>query len=226
MIKTELLQLRITPELKAQLKALAAADGRTMSSYVEQLIKRAIPETAQKEDITMAETYRTLEIASGVYYSLQLARRFTAEEKTHYAEWYRDFGFVGLPGSHIDLDCITLCDDNDILAPITSRKPDGAFKGCSNDAYIISEAEWDALVSRNAARKAEQLAQECKEEREYYEYVLAQCAKQPKLYTREEAAGRAKNYVKLYNEGGEGYVPHFWTVDEYEYAKRKLEELA
>ena len=42
MIKTERLQIRISPELKAQLQQLADADGRTISNYVEKLIKDAI----------------------------------------------------------------------------------------------------------------------------------------------------------------------------------------
>lgn len=42
MNKTERLQIRITPELKAQLQQLAEADGRTVSNYIEQLIKQAI----------------------------------------------------------------------------------------------------------------------------------------------------------------------------------------
>lgn len=41
MAKTERLQIRITPELKAQLQRLAEADGRTLSNYVEMLIKAA-----------------------------------------------------------------------------------------------------------------------------------------------------------------------------------------
>lgn len=42
MAKDERLQIRITPELKAQLRKLADADGRTVSNYVEKLIKDAI----------------------------------------------------------------------------------------------------------------------------------------------------------------------------------------
>ena len=42
MNKTERLQIRITPELKQQLQELAQADGRTISNYVEQLIKTAV----------------------------------------------------------------------------------------------------------------------------------------------------------------------------------------
>lgn len=41
-MKSERLQVRLTPELKQQLQRLAEAEGRTVSNYVEQLIKREI----------------------------------------------------------------------------------------------------------------------------------------------------------------------------------------
>lgn len=43
--------------------------------------------------------------------------------------------------------------------------------------------------------------------------------------TREEVNAARKRYNDLYNEGGEGYVPVFYTVDDYENAKKVLEEL-
>ena len=42
MAKSGWLQIRITPEMKEKLKALADADGRSMSGYVERLLLRAI----------------------------------------------------------------------------------------------------------------------------------------------------------------------------------------
>lgn len=42
MAKTERLQIRISPELKAQLQALAEAEGRTISNYVEWLIRQEL----------------------------------------------------------------------------------------------------------------------------------------------------------------------------------------
>jgi predicted DNA-binding protein len=48
MAKTERLQIRITPELKAQLQKLAEAEGRTVSNYIEQLIKTSINNTAKE----------------------------------------------------------------------------------------------------------------------------------------------------------------------------------
>lgn len=42
MSKTERLQIRISPELKAQLQALADSENRTISNYIENLIRREI----------------------------------------------------------------------------------------------------------------------------------------------------------------------------------------
>ena len=42
MNKSDRLYIRIIPELKAQLQELANADGRSVSNYIEQLIKAAI----------------------------------------------------------------------------------------------------------------------------------------------------------------------------------------
>ena len=60
---------------------------------------------------------------------------------------------------------------------------------------------------------------------EYYKWAIAACEKQKKLYTNEEANEARRNFINVYNEGGEGFVPHFYTIDEYEEAKRKLEVL-
>lgn len=42
MAKTERIYVRITPELKEQLKAAADAENRTITNYVENLIKQAL----------------------------------------------------------------------------------------------------------------------------------------------------------------------------------------
>lgn len=42
MNKTEVVRLRITPELKEKLQALAAAENRTVSNYIESLIIREL----------------------------------------------------------------------------------------------------------------------------------------------------------------------------------------
>ena len=43
--------------------------------------------------------------------------------------------------------------------------------------------------------------------------------------TKEEAQKAKKKYNDFNNEGEYGYVPHFWTAEEYEDAKAKLKEL-
>ena len=40
MAKTERLQIRITPELKAKLQTKADAENRTISNYIENLIRK------------------------------------------------------------------------------------------------------------------------------------------------------------------------------------------
>ena len=42
MSKTDRLNIRISPELKEQLQALADAENRTLSNYIEQLIINAV----------------------------------------------------------------------------------------------------------------------------------------------------------------------------------------
>lgn len=42
MSKTDRLVIRITPELKSQLQAAAEADGRSVSNYIEMLIKQEL----------------------------------------------------------------------------------------------------------------------------------------------------------------------------------------
>jgi len=42
MAKTERLQLRVSVETKEQLEKLAAADGRSVTNYIEQFVRREI----------------------------------------------------------------------------------------------------------------------------------------------------------------------------------------
>lgn len=48
MIRTGRLEIRITPELKAQVQAAAEAESRTTSNYIENLIKAANERKVQK----------------------------------------------------------------------------------------------------------------------------------------------------------------------------------
>lgn len=48
MAKTERLQLRVSSEMKEQLEKLAAADNRSVTNYIEQLVRREIERQAKK----------------------------------------------------------------------------------------------------------------------------------------------------------------------------------
>lgn len=46
-LKSDVIRLRISPDLKEKLRTLAEADGRTMSNYVEMLIREAVKSEEQ-----------------------------------------------------------------------------------------------------------------------------------------------------------------------------------
>ena len=48
MAKTERLQLRVSAEMKERLERMAAQDGRSVTNYIEQLIRREIERQAGK----------------------------------------------------------------------------------------------------------------------------------------------------------------------------------
>lgn len=150
------------------------------------------------------------------------ARRFTEEEKAGYMEWFRELGLVAI-GPSIDLKYLSWQDP--MVNEILMRQEDGEFLGCSNTARIISEDEKAKLIAANEEKRIQKKRQAFQERIDYYQSVVSACEKQGKLFTKEEALAKAKAYNDLYNEGGEGFVPHFWTVDEYESAKTKLAQL-
>ena len=53
---------------------------------------------------------------------------------------------------------------------------------------------------------------------ESYQNTLKEIKAQKDLPTRQEARRRMKAYNDLYNEGGEGYVPHIYCTEERDYA--------
>lgn len=48
MAKTERLYIRIAPDMKEALQELAAADGRSLSNYIENLLRREIEQSKKK----------------------------------------------------------------------------------------------------------------------------------------------------------------------------------
>ena len=153
--------------------------------------------------------------------SLCHARRFDDEEKKKYVEGYRERGFVCTSNS-IKLNSLCFSDYYDF---IKDKESDGSFDGCCNQAYIITEKEWNELIALNEKKGNEEKVAKNAESLAFYESVVRNCEEQEKLYTEEEAAKKAREWNEIYNEDGEGYIPHFYTVNEYKNAKAKIEEL-
>lgn len=149
------------------------------------------------------------------------AQRLTEEEKPHYAEWFREIGFW-VTGDRINLQNVPC---NDLFDFLGHRKSDGKFVSDSGMAFIITQEEWNQLVQMNNERQKEKEEKEREAKIREYTETIKRCEAAKKLYTKEEAGEERRKYINLYNEGGGGYVPHFYTIEEYEWAKSKLEEL-
>lgn len=165
--------------------------------------------------------YLTVEYAPGYGIELQQARRFTEEEKKKYAEWYRELGFIPT-GDRIKLEHVKFASLSEVLK---GEGADGSFPGSDNYVWIITREQWNRFIELNAVEKEEAEKREREEQICFYREVVTECEKQGILYTSEEAKAKAKAYNDINNEGGEGYVPHFYTKDEYDYAKERLAEL-
>lgn len=145
-------------------------------------------------------------------FSIHKARRFNEQEKAGYAEWYQKIGMVALDEQAIDLPYLTTRD-------LPDRQADGEFNGFGNQAYIITDDDVKYYTALNAAREREAKEKELNDQRNYYRSLIKAAEKQDKLYTAEEAKTRRMAWINIQNEGGEGYVPHFYTIDEVEAAK-------
>lgn len=150
------------------------------------------------------------------------ARRFNEEEKAHYVEGFREYGFV-LVGDVVNLEYIESDDCNGV---INERKPDGAFCGCDNAAFIIDGYKWETILAINEKKKKAAALRSIDKKIAGYKELVENCEKQGKLYTKEEAKKKKEEYIVTYNEGGEGYVPHYYTFDEHDFFKIKIDELS
>jgi hypothetical protein len=136
--------------------------ARTLIPEVEACIAHAQAEKDAREKadrnrfeaaLSSGEAFCTAEIADQYGGELAWARRFREEEKTEYADWFRDLGMTSFSGApHIKVN------REAIRQVVGSRKPDGKFCGCSNRAWTITEQEWDQIIALSAemnVKKAE-----------------------------------------------------------------------
>lgn len=163
------------------------------------------------------EALLTIEWAPAYGIKLCGARRLTEEEKAHYTPEYRERILIGI-GAHISLPHIKHED-------MPNRPSDGEFNGCNNQAWIITREEWDAYLTTEKSREEAESAKKQAEEIELLEQCKACAEAQGDLPSKEEAERRVREWVNIQNEGGEGYVPHIYTQDEYKHICRRLDEL-
>lgn len=110
----------------------------------------------------------------------------------------------------------------DVQKVITTSDNDGFLY---NDAlYVITNEQKEALTNYNTNNKIKKEKAQLTEEIYYYKKVIKECENH-KLYHKEDIKNIKKQYNDIHNEGGEGYIPHFYTYEEYEYAKKQLSKL-
>lgn len=102
------------------------------------------------------------------------------------------------------------------------REPDGCYLGHGNRAWIITQDEWDKYLDLDATRAVEAKIRERNQRIRDLKGKIDLMNGREKLYTPEEAKAMAKWYNDTYNGGGEGFVPHIYTVNEYRAATEEL----
>lgn len=153
------------------------------------------------------DNFLTIEYAYSYGRTLQAARHLSAEERVHYKPEYADTVFIGV-GDPIALNYVGIDD-------LPTRPADGSFNGCSNQAWKITQDEWDAFVALNDARRVEKAAKDRQARIVRLEQQKAAAEQQTDLPEKAEAHRREQKWNNLHNEGGEGYVPHIYSLEEY-----------
>lgn len=173
----------------------------------------------------MSEVSKYIVLSDAYPFTLCHARRLTEEEKKRYTKESRDFILVAV-GESIDLDDIP---GYQLFEIIEKRDCTGTLNGCQNNCYEITEEEWDRLIRVNNENKR------AKKEKARQEYIrfYRDCKKRAEqqmdnsghLPSAAEAKKKEADWIRLQNEGGEGYVPHYFSQEEYDGICQKLSEL-
>lgn len=119
------------------------------------------------------------------------------------------------------------------LEDLPKRGRDGWAPGWNVDIWELTDAEASAYEAederrgkaKNTTRRAAEIAK--------LEDVVACCEEQQAngrglwegLPNRAELNNRLRTLNNILNEGGEGFVPHIYSKEEYERAKTRLSEL-
>lgn len=196
--------------------------------YVEKIIvKKMIEDNCTNQEIqefvNLTEDYinkrrlKTFPFFSwhfgGTDKTVGLARWATVEEEANYN--HANVFDLAKAIEETPLEDITF---EDVQKVITTSDKDGFLY---NDAlYVITNKQKEALLNYN---KKEILEKENKQIN-YYKELIKNIEKH-RLYHAQDVEKMKKQYNDIHNEGGEGYIPHFYTFEEYEYAKKQLAKL-
>lgn len=154
------------------------------------------------------------------------ARYMTDEEKKGYADWCRDRMMLKT-SEPIYLRSL-LSGEIGALAHIAGKELIGYFPGTSGRLYVVTDEEWDALIAANHQAAAAKAAKERAERIDYLRTGLRRADAQRvdgKLPTTAEAHEKGRKWNNVYNEGGEGYVPHYYSQSEYDHLTAELAAL-
>lgn len=112
------------------------------AAKAEQKAKEEAEDKAEFEALVASgRAFRTVEITEQYGCDLMWARRFTAEEKSQYSDWFKNRGVCSLPaGGRIKVE------RKAVQQVVAGRTSDAEFCGCSNMAWTITEGEWDEIV--------------------------------------------------------------------------------
>lgn len=157
---------------------------------------------------------------------LSTARRMTGEEKKRYAKWCQDL-MMYLTGEPVYLRSLGWREVN-ALAHTADKDVIGLCPGGSGELYALADEEWAALISANQQAAAAKAVAERAERIDYLRDLLARADAQRvdgKLPSADEAKEKTRRYNLVFNEGGEGYVPHYYTQAEYERMAAEIDKL-
>lgn len=142
-----------------------------------------------------------------------LARWATVEEEANYN--HANVFDLAKAIEQTPLEDITF---EDVQKVITASDNDGFLY---NDAlYVITNEQKKALLNYNT----KEILEKENKQINYYKELIKNIEKH-KLYHAQDVRKMKKQYNDIHNEGGEGYIPHFYTFEEYEYAKKQLAKL-
>ena len=158
----------------------------------------------------------TIEYTDAYGVTIQAARRLTDEEKSHYAAWYKDRALVALD------DGITLPHIG--WQDMPARPADGEFNGCSNRAWIISDDEVETYKRLNAERAEAEELKHIRNQVDACRRIVNACERGYMADDEAQARKMEAEYSNAHNEGGEGYIPTWYTRSEYEAAVAYIAE--